>query len=98
MRRRRCIGRYLRRLDDRPVSLREWFGSLWRHRAVLVALSGKDFRVRYKRASLGVLWSVALPLFQTAIMVFIFSRVGRFGAGSIWKIFNETGFTLFSGI
>ena len=47
--------------------------------SLLLALAQKDFRVRYKRASLGVIWSVALPLFQSAVMVFIFSRVGRFG-------------------
>jgi len=78
-------------LDDRPASLREWLGSLWRHRVVLLALAGKDFRVRYKRASLGILWSVAVPLFQTAIMVFIFSRVGNFGTGSSY---SYAGFVL----
>jgi ABC-type polysaccharide/polyol phosphate export permease len=64
---------------------------LWRHRGVLVALARKDFRVRYKRASLGVLWSVAVPIFQTAIMVFVFSRVGRFGSGSAY---SYAGFVL----
>lgn len=70
------------RLDSRPEPLREWFGGLWRSRAVLLALAGKDFRVRYKRASLGVVWAVALPLLQAMVMAFIFSRVGRFGAGA----------------
>jgi lipopolysaccharide transport system permease protein len=70
------------RLDSRPERLREWLGGLWRSRAVLLALAGKDFRVRYKRASLGVVWAVAMPLFQAAVMAFIFSRVGRFGAGA----------------
>src|SRR3954470_22184214 len=78
-------------LDNRPESLRPWLGSLWRSRALLVALAQKEFRVRYKRASLGVLWSVALPVFQAAIMVFIFSRVGRFGSGSS---FSYGGFVL----
>jgi len=78
-------------LDSRPVSLAEWFRGLWRFRGVLVALSRKDFQVRYKRASLGVLWSVALPLFQSIVMVFIFSRVGGFGAG---RTFSYAGFVL----
>jgi ABC-type polysaccharide/polyol phosphate export permease len=38
--------------------------------------------VRYKRAALGILWSVALPIFQSAVMVFIFSRIGHFGSGA----------------
>ena len=69
------------RLDEHPDSLREWMVGLWRFRGVLVALSRKDFQVRYKRAALGILWSVALPLVQSVAMVFVFSRVGGFGTG-----------------
>jgi len=68
-------------LDSRPERLREWLGGMWRFRSVLRALAGKDFRVRYKRASFGVLWAVAMPIVQASVMVFVFSRVGRFGAG-----------------
>jgi lipopolysaccharide transport system permease protein len=79
------------RLDNRPESLARWLSGMWRYRGVLVALARKDFRVRYKRASLGILWSVAVPLFQSAVMVFIFSRVGRFGSGSTY---SYAGFVL----
>jgi lipopolysaccharide transport system permease protein len=70
------------RLDSRPEPLREWLGGLWRRRPVLLALAAKDFRVRYKRASLGVIWAVAMPVLQATVMAFIFSRVGRFGSGT----------------
>jgi len=79
------------RLDHRPVPLRQWLVGLWRFRGVLVALSRKDFQVRYKRASLGVLWSVALPLLQSVVMVFIFSRVAGFGHG---HTYSYAGFVL----
>jgi ABC-type polysaccharide/polyol phosphate export permease len=78
-------------LDHRPVPLRQWLLGLWRFRGVLVALSRKDFQVRYKRATLGVLWSVALPLLQAIVMVFIFSRVAGFGAG---QSYSYAGFVL----
>jgi ABC-type polysaccharide/polyol phosphate export permease len=78
-------------LDARPVALRDWLSGLWRFRGVLVALSRKDFQVRYKRATLGVLWSIALPLLQSIVMVFIFSRVAGFGAG---HGFSYAGFVL----
>ncbi|MCU1427036.1 MAG: type transporter [Actinomycetia bacterium] len=68
-------------LDSGPESFRVWVGGLWRNRNLLYALAQQDFRSRYKRAAFGVLWSIALPLFQSAVMVFIFSRVGRFGSG-----------------
>jgi lipopolysaccharide transport system permease protein len=78
-------------LDHRPVPLHDWLTGLWRFRGVLVALARKDFQVRYKRATLGVIWSVALPLLQSIVMVFIFSRVGSFGTG---HRFSYAGFVL----
>jgi len=69
------------RLDRRPEPFGRWFRELWRHRGVLVELSRKDFRVRYKRASLGVIWAAAVPVLQAAVMAFVFSRVGRFASG-----------------
>jgi lipopolysaccharide transport system permease protein len=77
--------------DDRPEPLTTWLAGVWASRALLVALAQKDFRVRYKRASLGILWSIALPVMQSAVMVFIFSRVGHFGSGSQ---FNYAGYVL----
>jgi len=78
-------------IDNHPEPLKAWLGGLWRHRGVLLALASKDFRVRYKRATLGILWSVAVPLFQIAVLVFIFSRVGRFSDG---LGFSYAGFVL----
>ncbi|MDP9074764.1 MAG: ABC transporter permease [Actinomycetota bacterium] len=78
-------------LDDQPAPLRDWLGGVWHFRGVLVALSRKDFQVRYKRAAFGVLWSVAMPLLQSIVMVFVFSRVGRFGAG---QTYSYAGFVL----
>lgn len=79
------------RMDHRPVPLRDWVAGLWHFRGVLVALSRKDFQVRYKRAALGVVWSVAMPLLQSVVLVFVFSRVGRFGAG---QQYSYAGFVL----
>lgn len=79
------------RMDRHPVPLRDWLVGLWKFRSVLVALSRKDFQVRYKRASLGILWAVAMPLFQSVVLVFVFSRVGGFGAG---QHYSYAGFVL----
>jgi lipopolysaccharide transport system permease protein len=38
-------------------------------------LARKDFQVRYKRASLGVLWVVAVPLLQATVLVIVFSHL-----------------------
>ena len=77
-------------LGPEPGSVREWFRSLVDHREVLVAMAGKDFKVRYKRATFGVLWAVALPLLQSAVMIVVFSRVARFGDEGL----DYTGYVL----
>jgi lipopolysaccharide transport system permease protein len=78
-------------LDNRPESLRQWSAAVWRYRGVLLALARKDFKIRYKRTMLGVIWAAAVPLLQSVVMVFIFSRVGRFGDG---EGFSYAGYVL----
>ena len=41
-------------LSDRPDSWHDWLRDVRQHLDVLLVLAGKDFRTRYKRASLGV--------------------------------------------
>ncbi len=68
-------------LTNRPASRREWFTDLFRHRDVLAILTRKDFQTRYKRASLGLLWAVVIPLTQAGVMALIFSRVVAHNVG-----------------
>jgi lipopolysaccharide transport system permease protein len=61
-------------LDPGPESRRAWLGAMWDHRGVIWVLARKDFQARYKRATLGVLWAVMVPLLQGAVMALIFSH------------------------
>ena len=45
----------------------------------------------YKRTSLGVLWSAAVPLLQAAVMIFVFSHFIRAGAGVSYAAFVLSG-------
>ncbi|MEQ1787825.1 MAG: hypothetical protein ABL966_12290, partial [Acidimicrobiales bacterium] len=68
-------------LDGRPGRLGAWAGEMWAHRQVLRVLAVSDFHVRYKRATLGILWAVAVPLSQAAVLAVVFSRMVRVEIG-----------------
>jgi len=65
-------------LTPRPAPWGVWLREIWDHREVIGVLTRKDFQVRYKRASFGVLWAVLLPVVQAVVYVVVFSRIGRF--------------------
>ena len=68
-------------LDDRPASRRAWLLDVWNHRGVLAMLAKADFQVRYKRASFGVLWAVAVPVLQAVVLAVVFAKVIKVGNG-----------------
>lgn len=59
-------------------------------------LARKDFQTRYKRASFGVLWAVAVPLLQGLVLAVVFSRVARFGGGPGYGAYVFSGIVAFS--
>lgn len=75
---------------------------LWRSRALLAMLARQEFFVRYRRASLGLLWAAGVPLVQTAVLVFVFSHLIKIGSppphyavfvltGMLgWNFFNQS--------
>ena len=63
---------------------------------LLVALSRQNFYVRYRRAVLGVLWAVGLPLVQAMVLAFVFSRVLRVGRVEHFAVFVLTGITVWN--
>lgn len=79
------------RLDGRPQTRRGMLSDLWRHRGVLRVLARTDFQVRYKRASFGVMWAVAVPLLQAMVLAVVFSRVVRVSDGVNFTAFVLSG-------
>lgn len=69
--------------------------SLKRDAFILSSLVGKDFKLKYRRSVLGVLWSVLNPLFMMIILSVIFSNFFRFQIED-FPVYLILGQTLFS--
>lgn len=72
---------------------------LWRSRQLLAILARKDFFVRYRRSSLGLLWAVGLPLIQAVVLAVVFARIVRFPTAGSYPVLVFSGlvaFTFFS--
>jgi ABC-type polysaccharide/polyol phosphate export permease len=78
-------------LHGERTSVTALVGQVWRARSLLVILARKEFHVRYRRASFGMLWALALPLLQSAVLAVIFSRVVRIGFTDHYPVFVLTG-------
>jgi len=84
-----------------PVTpVRTLFRDIWRARSLLRMLSRRDFYVRYRRPSFGVLWAVGLPLLNAIVLSIVFSRIVRVRTGVNYPTFVMSGvlpWTFFAG-
>lgn len=78
-------------LGPEPASRRELLRDVARHRQVLLVLSRKDFQTRYKRATLGILWAVAVPVLQASVMAVVFAKIIRFEVAGGYAPFVMVG-------
>jgi len=73
---------------------------IWDSRTLIRTLARKDFYVKYRRASIGVLWAVGLPFIQAAVLSLIFSKIVRFHTVPPYSVFVFAGmmpWSFFSG-
>lgn len=57
----------------------------------------RDFKVKYKRSVLGVLWSLLYPILMMAVMAIVFSNVFKFSTpGVSYLTYLLTGLTFFN--
>lgn len=70
---------------------------LWRkNRFVLESLVTKDFKLKYRRSILGILWSVLNPLLMMVVLSCVFSYVLKFGEIEHFPLYLILGTVLFS--
>lgn len=54
-------------------------GTMKRNWFIITSLVSKDFKLKYRRSVLGVLWSVLNPLLMMCVLVAVFSNILKFG-------------------
>jgi len=62
---------------------------------ILQMLVSKDFKLKYRRSFLGVVWSILNPLLMMMVMAFVFSNIFRFQIEN-YPVYLIIGLTLFS--
>lgn len=68
------------RSGDRDLT---WYSPRKRDLFILRQLVSKDFKLKYRRSALGVLWSVLNPLLMMVVMAAVFSSFMRYGDPTI---------------
>jgi lipopolysaccharide transport system permease protein len=79
--------------------IRMW-RNLWRHRELVVRLTGQEVAQRYRGSQLGVVWSFVVPILMLSVYAFVFSVVfqARWGELAGASRPAEFALTLFAGL
>jgi lipopolysaccharide transport system permease protein len=63
----------------------------WDARELIGTLARREFFARYRRATIGVVWAILLPLLQALVLAVIFTRVARLPLPGNAFVFVFTG-------
>lgn len=71
--------------------------NLKRYSFLLQQLISRDFKVKYKRSVLGVLWSLLYPLLNMAVMALVFSNIFKFSTPGVnYLVYVLSGLVMFN--
>lgn len=73
------------------------FCNFKRYWFLMTQLIARDFKVKYKRSVLGVLWSLLNPILMMTVMAIVFSQMFKFKVDGInYLVYLMTGIILFN--
>ena len=68
-----------------------------RYHFLMQELISRDFKVKYKRSTLGVLWSLLYPILMMLVMAVVFSRMFKISVPGVnYFVYFEVGFIMFN--
>lgn len=73
------------------------FKNFKRYTFLMSQMVSRDFKVKYKRSVLGILWSLLYPLLQMSVMAVVFSQMFRFRMEGVnYLVYLMTGLVMFN--
>lgn len=77
--------------------LKNMFTNFKKYSFLMTQLISRDFKVKYKRSVLGVLWSLLNPLLTMTVMTLVFSKMFRFQVEGVnYIVYLMTGIVMFN--
>lgn len=68
-----------------------------RYKFLLMQLVLRDFKIKYKRSVLGILWSVLYPLLMMSVMALVFSNMFKFSMEGVnYLVYLMSGLVIFN--
>lgn len=77
--------------------LKNIFDNFFKYSFLLKELIKRDFKVKYKRSFLGVLWSILYPLLMMTVMALVFSNMFKFKMEGVnYLVYLMSGLLIFN--
>lgn len=71
--------------------------SMKKYKFLLKQLISRDFKVKYKRSILGVIWSLLYPVLTMTVMAVVFSNIFKFSTPGVnYLVYLLTGLVMFN--
>lgn len=79
------------------TTIKNIFANFKRYSFLMQQLITRDFKVKYKRSVLGVLWSILQPILMMTVMAIVFSQMFKFKVDGInYLVYLMTGIIMFN--
>ena len=78
-------------LDGEITPIRTLGRDLWQSRELISVLARKEFFVRYRRASFGLVWAVGIPLVQALVLAVVLHHFVKFKTPGSYPVFVFSG-------
>lgn len=79
------------------IKIKNIYGNFKRYWFLMTQLISRDFKVKYKRSVLGILWSLLNPILTMAVMAVVFSQMFKFKVEGVnYIVYLMTGIIMFN--